>query len=132
MRLVYWVLGDAFPNDMLLYADDLELLAIGRGGRIAGVLAYALMAALGAPFKWAKQRGGLVTEWVGLTTNYQTFSMGLSEKRAGWIVGWVESLRVRKEVTYHEFAAGLGRFGFSALALPWERPLLGPLYVWNG
>lgn len=56
MRLVYWVLGDAFPNDMLLYADDLELLAIGRGGRIGGVLAYALMAALGAPFKWAKQR----------------------------------------------------------------------------
>ena len=51
MRVVYWVLGDAFPNDMLLYADDLEVLTVGRTGRIGGVLAFALMAALGAPFK---------------------------------------------------------------------------------
>ena len=34
MRLVHWVLGDAFPNDMLLYADDLEVLAICVWGPI--------------------------------------------------------------------------------------------------
>lgn len=45
----------------------------GRTGRIGGVLAFALMAALGAPFKWSKQRGGLVTEWIGLTTDYKTY-----------------------------------------------------------
>ena len=131
MRLVHWVLGDAFPNDMLLYADDLEVVAIGREGRIGGVLAYGLMAALGAPFKWSKQRGGLVTEWIGLTTDYQTYSMGLSVKRTEWVIGWIRSLRERKEVSYREFAAGLGRLGFSALALPWEKPLLGPLYAWS-
>ena len=32
MRLVYWVLGEGFPNDMLLYADDLEVLTIGCEG----------------------------------------------------------------------------------------------------
>ena len=131
MRVVYWVLGDAFPDDMLLYADDLEVLTIGRKGRVGGVLAFALMAALGAPFKWAKQRGGLVTEWIGLTTDYRTFAMGLSERRARWVLEWIQSLRTRKEVTYREFSAGLGRLGFSALALPWERPFLGPLYAWS-
>ena len=131
MRLVYWVLGEGFPNDMLLYADDLEVLTIGCEGRIGGVLAFSLMAALGAPFKWAKQRGGLSTEWIGLTTDYRDLSMGLSQRRAEWILGWIRSLRSRKEITYREFAAGLGRLGFSALALPWERPLLGPLYAWS-
>ena len=131
MRLVYWVLGDGFPNDMLLYADDLEVLTKGSEGRIGGVLAFSLMAALGAPFKWAKQRGGLETEWIGLTTDYRNLSMGLSRRRTEWILGWIRSLRPRNEVTYREFAAGLGRLGFSALALPWERPLLGPLYAWS-
>ncbi|CAK9107239.1 unnamed protein product, partial [Durusdinium trenchii] len=108
MRLVYWVLGEGFPNDMLLYADDLEVLTVGREGRVGGVLAYALIAALGAPFKWAKQRGGLTTEWIGLTTYYRSFAMGLSVKRTEWVLGWIRSLRLRKEVTYREFAAGLG------------------------
>ena len=87
--------------------------------------------AFGAPFKWSKQRGGLITEWIGLTTDYQTYSMGLSVKRTEWVIGWIQSLRERKEVSYREFAAGLGRLGFSALALPWEKPLLGPLYAWS-
>eukprot|EP00913_Durusdinium_trenchii_P020480 g19239.t1 len=101
MRTVYWVLGDSFPDDMLLYADDLEVLAVGREGRVGAVLAFSLMAALGAPFKWAKQRGGLTSEWIGLTTDYRTFSMGLSERRAGWLIDWIGSLRLRKEDSLH-------------------------------
>ena len=37
----------------------------------------------------------------------------------------------RGKLPWREFAAGLGRLGFSALALPWERPFLGPLYSWS-
>ena len=29
-----------------------------------------------------------------------------------------------------EFASCLGRLGFAATALPWEKPFLGPLYTW--
>ena len=47
--------------DMLLYADDLEVMGAGREGRRAAVLAFAVMAVFRAPFKWGKQRGGLVT-----------------------------------------------------------------------
>ena len=71
-----------------------------------------------------------MTEWVGITVNYPTYEMGLSSRRAAWIAEWIGSLRERKEVSYREFAAGLGRLGFASLALPWERPFLGPLYAW--
>lgn len=117
--------------EMLLYADDLETMAPGPQGRIAAVVAFVVMAAMGAPFKWKKQRGGLVTEWVGICTNYETYSMGLSDKRAEWVVGWIEGLLKKAQVLPRVFAAGLGRLGFAALALPWERPFLGPLYAWS-
>eukprot|EP00438_Fugacium_kawagutii_P016035 Skav225114 [mRNA] locus=scaffold1459:76340:77299:+ [translate_table: standard] len=57
--------------------------------------------------------------------------MGLSERRAEWLCDWISSLEKRKEVTDLEFAAGLGRLSFASLALPWERPLLGPLFAWS-
>lgn len=42
----------------------LEIMAATPKGRVGAVLCFLLMALLGAPFKWNKQRGGWVTEWV--------------------------------------------------------------------
>ena len=39
-----------------------------------------MMADCGAPFKWKKQRGGLVTEWVGICIDYRHYKLGLSEE----------------------------------------------------
>ena len=77
---------------MLLYADDLETMGIGKEGRKGLVLAYVVMAAMRAPFKWKKQRGGLQTEWIGLFTDYSRYAFGLSEKRADWLVRWMEGV----------------------------------------
>lgn len=129
--LAHYVVGPHFFVEMLLYADDLEVVAPSKAGRIGAVLVFLVMAAVGAPFKWKKQRGGWVTEWVGITTDYKKLSMGLSEKRASWLCDWMKSVEKRKEVTDLEFAAGLGRLSFASLALPWERPLLGPLFSWS-
>ena len=30
-----------------------------------------------------------------------------------------------------DMSQGLGRLGFAAIALDWERPFLGPLYAWS-
>eukprot|EP00438_Fugacium_kawagutii_P016063 Skav228711 [mRNA] locus=scaffold928:5979:6920:- [translate_table: standard] len=131
MRLTHYALGADYPLELLLYADDLEVVAIGRSGRIGAVLSFVVMAAVGSPFKWGKQRGGWITEWVGITTDYKAFKMGLSERRSKWLCDWIASLEKRMEVTDAEFAAGLGRMSFASLALPWERPLLGPLFAWS-
>ena len=131
IRLCHAILGPDFPVEMLLYADDLEVMGIGSRGRKGAVITFVILAAVGAPFKWAKQRGGVETEWIGLMTNYGSYSFGLSERRAAWLSNWIEVLTQEKMVWPREFAAGLGRMGFAATALPWERPFLGPLYSWS-
>ena len=81
---------------MLLYADDLESLATTRRGRIAIVFSYCYLTALGYPFKWSKTRGGYRVEWLGVETEYSSYRLGLTEKRAGWLVAWL-----RENVTGH-------------------------------
>ena len=115
LRLTYHLLGPDFPLDLLLYADDLEAMGKGPRGRRGIPLSYLFLATLGYPFKWAKTRGGFRVEWLGMETEYPTYKLGLSLKRATWLV---------------EFK-GLGRLGFASIALDWERPFLGPLHAWS-
>ena len=131
LRLAYYVLEPGVLLDLLLYADDLEGIAVGKEGRIALVVTFVVMAALGAPFKWAKQRGGQVTEWIGLTTDYGKYAMGLSERRSAWLCSWINGILEAGMVGGREFASGLGRLSFSAGALPWHKPFLGPLFAWS-
>jgi len=91
---------------------------------------FVVMAALGAPFKWAKQRGGQTTEWIGLTSDYGKYAMGLSERRSTWLCSWIRGILDSKCVSGREFASGLRSLSFAAGALPWEKPFLGPLFAW--
>ena len=92
IRATHHLLGRC-PIDMLLYADDLESLATARRGRIAIVLSYCYLTALGYPFKWSKTRAGYRVEWLGMETEYSSYRLGLTEKRAGWLVAWLRALR---------------------------------------
>jgi hypothetical protein len=86
---------------------------------------------MGFPFKWSKQRGGLKVEWIGLFTDYTTMRLGLSEGRAAWMENWTRKMAQAGRTTAKEMEQGLGRLGFAANALTWERPFLGPLYAWS-
>ena len=59
---------------------------MGKGpkGRRGIPLSYLFLATLGYPFKWAKTRGGFRVEWLGMETEYPTYKLGLSLKRATW------------------------------------------------
>ena len=131
VRLVHELLGPSMPIELLIFADDVESLATDAGGRRGITLSYLFLSALGFPFKWAKKRGGMRVEWIGLYTDYPTYRLGLSPKRASWMHGWVLDLAKKGTTTAKDFEQGLGRLGFSALALVWERPFLGPLYSWS-
>ena len=131
IRLVHELLGPEMPIEMLIFADDLESLGAGVGGRRGIALSFLFLSTLGFPFKWSKQRGGLRVEWIGLFTDYTTMKLGLSPKRAAWMESWTRKLATVGKVTAKEMEQGLGRLGFAANALTWERPFLGPLYSWT-
>ena len=130
LRLGHELLGPRLPVELLLFADDLESLGNGQGGRRGIVLVFLYLSVLGFPFKWSKQRGGLRVEWIGLCTDYVNMSLGLSVTRSAWVQKWTLKLALGGRITSKEMEQGLGRLGFTAGALIWERPFLGPLYAW--
>ena len=131
VRLIHELLGRDMAIDILIFADDIEAIAANAGGRRGITLCFLYMSILGFPFKWAKQRGGLRVEWIGLYTDYPTFRIGLSPSRATWMRNWVLEMANSGVTTSKNFEQGLERLGFASLALIWERPFLGPLYSWS-
>ena len=107
----------------MIFGDDLKGLGANLMGRRGIAMAFVLLGTLGFPFKWAKQRGGLKVEWTAM-------QLGLSPKRACCMFNWARSVSLKGFITVKEMEQGLGRLGFSANALTWERPFLGPLYSW--
>ena len=103
---------------------------MGRGakGRRGIPLSYLYLAAFGYPFKWAKTRGGFRVEWLGMETEYPSYKLGLSLKRATWLVEWLRGLAESGKAEARSFGQGLGRLGFASIVLDWERPFLGPLH----
>ena len=130
VRLIHHLTGRR-ALEILLFADDVEVIGGDKRGRRGIVLAYALLASLGFPFKWSKTKGGLNVQWVGYETAYASFRLGISERRATWLSEWAGKVAKEGKVTWDDFACGLGRLGFGANALSWERPFLGPLYGWS-
>ena len=112
-RATHHLLGK-LPLDLLLYADDLESLATTARGRIGIVLSYLYLSAMGYPFKWAKTRGGFEVEWLGMETEYSSYKLGLTHKRASWLVSWLREKVREGQVTAREMSQGLG-----------------PLYAWS-
>ena len=78
-----------------------------------------------------KDQGGIRVEWLGMETEYSSYRLGLTERRATWLVTWLRDKVRAGKVTSKEMAQGLGRLGFAAISLDWERPFLGPLYAWS-
>ena len=66
-----------------------------------------------------------------METEYPTYKLGLSLKRATWLVEWLRLLARTGKTEAKAFAQGLGRLGFASIALDWERPFLGPLHAYS-
>ena len=61
-----------------------------------------------------------------METEYSSYRLGLTEKRARWLVAWLREKIRAGNVTAKQMAQGLDRLGFAAISLDWERPFLAP------
>ena len=131
IRATHHLLGRC-PRDLLLYADDLESVATTKRGRIAIVLSYCYLTAFGYPFKWSKTTKRYRVEWLGMETEYSSYRLGLTEKRATWLVTWLRDKVRAGKVTAKEMAQGLGRLGFAAISLAFPRAALRLVICYSG
>ena len=131
IRATHNLLGPEFMLELPLYADDLESLGLGSSGlwKKGIPLSYCYMSLLGFPFKWAKTREGFRVKWLGMETEYNSYRLGT--RRADWLVNWLWETVRAGSVHSPGYVQVLGRLGFAAIALDWEKPFLGPLYAWS-
>ena len=66
-----------------------------------------------------------------METEYSSNRLGLTRKRANWLVHWRREVVKSGSVMARDMSQGLGRPGFAAIALDWERPFFRPLYAWS-
>eukprot|EP00435_Cladocopium_sp_Y103_P044193 s658_g12.t1 len=116
---------------VLVFVDDLHLAAGGRD-RWASIWKFiASLEMLGAPFSYRKFRGGFTLDYVGYWLDYGRFQLGISERRAAWLVDFIDKLEMDQWlIMTRRFQEFQGRLCFSAQVLPWVRPLLAPGYAW--
>jgi hypothetical protein len=130
VRLCCYLMGKAAGLDVLLYVDDLLILAGDKAGIIfAGVLIYFLMA-LGVPFRWDKCRGGTQVEWIGYWADLWQGRLGISERRAQWLASWMTKQVDEGRTELADFASVLGRLCFAMGPLEFLRPFIAPLFAW--
>ena len=131
-RLVMRLNGQAHAFQ-LLFADDLKMMAAGE--RKYHTIWYMLVTwlMLGTPFRWPKFRGGVCLEFVGFYMDYCKFEVGLSERRTGWIVRWIEEARKNGGIVLQrDFVELVGRLVYASQVLTWIKPLMAPLHAWKG
>ena len=66
-----------------------------------------------------------------METEYNSYTLNLTNKRADWLVNWLREVVTTGSVMARDMSQGLGRLGFAAIALDWERAFLGPLKAWS-
>ena len=112
--------GPEVPLELLLHADDLETLGVGAKGRRGIPLRCLFLLMLGYPFKWAKTRGGCRVEWLGMETEYSSYTPGMSEKRANWLADWLSERSKSARALAGSSKAGPAMHHHRSRRRPWQ------------
>ena len=118
---------------MLIYVDDLHVVVFGCDKYDTLWLLFLALEVMGTPFSFHKFKGGVEVDYIGYHLSYFTWAAGISEKRASWIVEWID--RVEADgwmVSGRRLVEFTGRLNFVTRMITWLKPFLAPLFAWNG
>ena len=118
----------SYPSDLwqLVFADDCQWLATGPDKHLVLLEALFLWVLVGTPFSWKKSAGGLEVDWIGFWSDYTRFAIGISGRRAAWLIRWLGDTLSAKKILVRGLVEALGRLGFAAGPLEWLRPFFAP------
>ena len=131
IRLTHYLIGREEALWAMLYSDDGWLVGGGPNFEVGLCLHLFILMLVDTPLAWHKLSGGFETEWVGYALDIGRFEMGISHKRAQWVIRWIGDKLREQKVRLGEIREGLGRLQFVAGPLEHIRPFLGPLYAWT-
>ena len=110
----------------MVVADDYQLESGGQEYRTALVVFFVLCSTVGVPLSRAKTPGGDAVSWVGFELLHHSRHLGISQRRAEWIVKWAREFAAAETVHMARFAEGLGRIVYVVGALELEGPFICP------
>ena len=128
-RLTQYLISQYATTWIMLLADDYHVEVGGKHFRPALLVFFLLCEVVGCPLSWNKTNGGTVTNWVGFELLLREHALGLTERRAAWVVKWARETASAAVVHVRAFEEALGRIVFATSALELLRPFLSPLYA---
>ena len=114
---------------LLLFADDWLVLAGGKFFAEGLLYPVFVLEVLGVPFSWKKLTAGLRLAWIGYEVDLRSWALGISERRAAWLLQWFDKVLLRGCVAVDELRQALGRMVYVYGALEWDRPFMAPLFT---
>ena len=95
-----WVLRTMLTswNLQLLYVDDLHLLTAGPDKFLTLWMILAAYEVVGTPFAYHKFKGGVEVNYIGYHVSYSSWSAGVSDSRARWVITWINKAEEAKWV----------------------------------
>ena len=93
----------------MLVADDYKAECFSQSPAIPLLSFITLLHGFGVPIQWPKLRGGQDFDWTGFNILLRSLELGISEKRAAWIMKWFAKLETAGEAQMAELLEGAGR-----------------------
>jgi hypothetical protein len=91
-------------------------------------LVLLVLSVLGVPLSWHKVKAGFILNWIGLEVDVREYRLGISERRAAWLLGSYDKVLSSGVVSMTELRQALGRMVFVYGALSFDKPFLAPLF----
>ena len=117
-----WALG-------LLFADDWDLAAGVANFEAAILSCIWMLVVLQVPLSWRKSRARKIYFWLGLEINRRDWMLGISERRAAWLLSWYDRVMKAGMILMRELREALGRMTFLYGTLVQDKAFMAPLFA---